>query len=111
MCIKGGEELKGSALISAVASSCVSMKGSWRSQSVGGRGPHSGLLRNRTPVYMIVGTPFASMVQQPEKQPSASAKPGVGRSAGGRCSQWMRSDEIAWPHTRPQSHSQPVVRC
>lgn len=87
------------------------MKGSCRSQSAGGRGPQSWLLRRRTPVYMIVGTPASSMVQQPLKQPSASRKPGDGRSAGGRCSQWTMSSEMACPQTRPQSQSQLVGRC
>lgn len=87
------------------------MKGSCRSHSVGGSGPHSWLLRNRTPVYMMVGTPSASMVQHPEKQPSASSLPGVGTIAGGRCSQCTRSEETAWPQTSPQSHSHPVGRC
>lgn len=35
----------------------------------------------------------------PLKQPSASRVPGVGTSAGGRCSQCARSELTAWPHT------------
>lgn len=87
------------------------MKGSCRSLSVGGRGPHSWLLRRRTPVYRIVGTSSASTVQHPEKQPSASSLPGVGLKAGGRCCQCTKFLETTWPQTNPQSHSIPVGRC
>jgi hypothetical protein len=104
-------QLVEAALGSARAMSWLSMKGSCRSQSAGGSGPQSWLLRSRTPVYIMVGTPSTSTVQQPEKQPSASNSPGDGRKAGGRCSQWMRSFDTACPQTKPQSHSQLVGRC
>ena len=41
------------------------MKGRFRSHSCGGRGPQSGLLLSRTPVYMMVGVPSESAMQHP----------------------------------------------
>ncbi len=106
-----GREAKERALGSGTALSWLSMNGRFRSHSGGGRSPHSGLLRSRTPVYRMTGVPSASTMQHPEKQPSASAPPGLGSSAGGRCSQYTRSSLAAWPHTMPKSHSQPFRMC
>ena len=44
-----------------------SMNGRFRSHSCGGRGPQSGLLLSRTPVYMIVGVPSESAMQHPAR--------------------------------------------
>ena len=41
------------------------MNGSFKSHSWGGNGPQSGLLLSRTPVYIIVGVPLVSAMQQP----------------------------------------------
>ena len=84
-----------SKLPSGTAASCVSMNGKLRSHSAGGNGPHSGLLRNLTPVYKMIGVSLSSTMQQPEKQPSASAPPGVGSKAGGMCSQCTKSELAA----------------
>lgn len=54
-----------------------------------------------TPVYRRAGRPSTSTVAQPEKQPCWSRPLGVGSSATGRCSQLIRSLDLAWPHTRP----------
>lgn len=45
----------------------------------------------------MTGWPSGVIMQQPEKQPSASTQPGVGTRAGGRCSQCTRSELTAWP--------------
>ena len=62
---------------SGMAISWDSMNGRLRSQSCGGNGPQSGLLLSRTPVYMMVGMPSESSMQQPAAQVTCLSRDAV----------------------------------